>query len=144
MFQTNSHDVRRTEKQLQNDLIKNELIFQIKEKKDKQTEEKIRKYYADLKIIEADHEEKKKDIDLQNRKKQSKYDYKKAITDQIQDIVDKRQKSSELKTKHFQPIGNLIESRGRFETKCQNENIELKTKNEMIENEHKETDKLNR
>jgi hypothetical protein len=118
------------------------LISQIKEKKDKQTEEKFRKYCSDLKIIEADHEKKNKDIDLQNRKKQSKYDYKKAITDQIRDTADKRLESSKLNSKHFQPIGNLIESRERFETKCNNENIELKTKNETMENEHKESDKL--
>ncbi|XP_025425596.1 meiosis-specific nuclear structural protein 1-like [Sipha flava] len=142
LLHTNSHDIRRTEKQLQNDLLKNELISQIKEKKDKQTEEKFRKYCSDLKIIEADHEKKNKDIDLQNRKKQSKYDYKKAITDQIRDTADKRLESSKLNSKHFQPIGNLIESRERFETKCNNENIELKTKNETMENEHKESDKL--
>lgn len=121
--------------------MKNELIFQIKEKIAKQKEEKVLKYNTDLKIIEADQEEKQKDIDLQSKKKQSKSDYNKAITDQIRDIADMRQA---LQSKYSQPTGNLSESKECFKKKLQNENMGLKNKKEAMETERLKSDKLNR
>lgn len=141
LFQTNSHDARRAEKQLQKNLVKNELILQINEKKTKHKAEKIREYEYDLKLIEADREEKKKDRDLLSRKKQSKSDYNKAITDQMRDIAEKRQELLAQESKNIQPIGNLSESKECFKKKIESGKLELKTK---YENKRMESDKINR
>lgn len=117
------------------------MILQINEKKTKHKAEKIREYEYDLKLIEADREEKKKDRDLLSRKKQSKSDYNKAITDQMRDIAEKRQELLAQESKNFQPIGNLSESKECFKKKIESGKLELKTK---YENKRMESDKINR
>lgn len=149
LLQNNSHELRHVEKQLRTAYAKKDLMCQIKEKEALKKEEKVRVYYDDLRMIESRNDEYKEEIDQQTRQNELKLDYKKAITEQIQENITKKQRVSLLKNNPFvifEATGNSEVQKNNVKTNCSQKDLELftKMKNYQKEIERKESDNTNK
>lgn len=149
LLQNNSHDYRHAEKQFQTANAKNVLMCQIKEKEALKKEEKVRVYYDDLKMIETRNEEDKKEKELQTRQNELKLDYKKAITEQMQENTTKKQQVLLQKNRpivFFDATGSSKVQKNNVKNNCPQKELEeyRKMKSELNEIERKESNKTNK
>ncbi|CAI6372646.1 unnamed protein product [Macrosiphum euphorbiae] len=149
LLQNNSHELRHVEKQLRTVYAKKDLMCQIKENEALKKEEKARVYYDDLRMIESRNDENKEEIEQQTLKNELNLDYKKAITEQIQENIIKKQRELSLKNNPiviFEATGNSEAQKNNVKTNCSQKELELftKMKNDRKEIERKESDNTNK
>jgi len=124
-------------------------MCQIKEKEALKKEEKVRVYYDDLKMIETRNEEDKKEKELQTRQNELKLDYKKAITEQMQENTTKKQQVLLQKNRpfvFFEATGSSEVQKNNVKKNYPQKELEeyRKMKSELNEIERKESDKTNK
>lgn len=149
LLQNNSNELRHIEKQLRTAYAKKDLLCQIKEKEAIKKEDKVRVYYDDLKMIETRNYENEEEKELQTRQKELKLDYKKAITEQIQENAAEKRRVSSLKNHPFvfyQATGSSEVKKYNVKTSCSQKELEVfkKMENELKEIERKESDNKNK
>ncbi|XP_050433227.1 uncharacterized protein LOC126841046 [Adelges cooleyi] len=88
--QENCHELRHMEKQLRTAYAKKEIMAQIKEKEAAKKEAKVRDYYDDLKMIEANEKEKLADEKSREKRLEQRARYKKAIVKQWGEAIDRK------------------------------------------------------
>jgi len=124
-------------------------LCKIRESEAKKKEEKVRVYYDDMRMIESRNYEYKEEIEQTTRRNELKLDYKKAITEQIQENITKKQRESLLKNNPFvifEATGSSEPQKNNVKTNCSRKNMELftKMKNDLKEIERKESDNTNK
>lgn len=149
LLQNNSHELRNIEKQLRTAYAKKDLLCQIKEKEALKKEEKVRVYYDDLKMIENRNYENEEERKLQTRQNELKLDYKKAITEQMQENAAEKRRLSSLKNDPFvfyEATGNSEVHKNNVTSSGSRKELELlkKVENELKEIEIKESDNRNK
>jgi hypothetical protein len=153
LLQNNSYELRHIEKQLRTAYAKKDLLCQIKEKEAIKKEEKVRVYYDDLKMIETRNYENEEEKELQTRQKELKLDYKKAITEQIQENAAEKRRVSSLMSSlknhpfvFYQATGSSKVKKCNVKTSCSHKELEVfkKMENEQKEIERKESDNNNK
>jgi len=106
-------------------------------------------YYDDLKIIESRNFENEEERKLQTRQNELKLDYKKAITEQMQENAAEKRRLSSLKNDPFvfyEATGSSEAHKNNVTSSCSTKVLELlkKKENELKENEIKESDNRNK
>ncbi|XP_001944194.2 meiosis-specific nuclear structural protein 1-like [Acyrthosiphon pisum] len=149
LLQNNSQELRHVEKQLRTAYAKKDLMCQIKEKEALKKEEKVRVYYDDLRLIESRNDENKEEIEQHTRQNELKLDYKNAITEQIQENINEKQRVSLQKNNPFvifEATGSSAVQKNNVKTNCFQRDLELftKIKNDLKEIERKESDNTNK
>ncbi|CAH1724840.1 unnamed protein product [Aphis gossypii] len=145
LLQNNSHELRHIEKQLRTAYAKKDLLCQIKEKEALKKEEKVKVYYDDLKMIESRNYENEEESKLQTRQNELKLDYKKAITEQMQENASEKRRLSSLKNDPFvfyEATGSREVHKNKITNSGSQKELELfkKVENELKEIEIKESD----
>lgn len=146
LLRENSHELRSVEQQLRRAYLKKELISQIQEKKAIKKEEKVKEYYDDLKLIETYNDKNREEIEERIRKKNLALEYKKGVTEQIKEIVERRRNLSPQRAMDYDITGNDRRPKIEKNKNCLRSEMDdfMKIKADLKENERKEVDKLNK
>lgn len=120
-------------------------MCQIKEKELLNKEEKVKEYNNDLKMIKDKKVGEEVEAKLQAQKKELKLEYKKAITAQIQENAESKRNLQPDRPMNFEFTGNSREQKTKIKTECIRDELDkfIKIKNDLKENERKESDKTN-
>jgi len=122
---------------------------QIKENEALKKEEENKLYCEELRRKESIDDENKMEKELQTRQNELKLDYKKAITEQIQENATKKQRLLSLKNRPFvifESTGSSVVQKNNVKKNCSQKEMEIftKMKNELKETERKESEKTNK
>lgn len=122
------------------------MLCQIKEKELLKKEEKVREYNDDLKMIEAEKIGEEVKAKLQARKNELNLEYKKAVAEQIRENAENQRDLPPDRPMDFEFTKNSHEQKNKIKTDCIREELNelIKIKNELKENERKESDNTNR
>lgn len=124
-------------------------MCQIKEKEALKKEEKVKVYYDDLKMIESRNYENEEERKLQTRQNELKLDYKKAITEQMQENAAEKRRLSSLKNDpnvFYEATGSSEVHKNNVTSSGSQKEFELlkKVENELKEIEIKESNNRNK